>query len=131
MKKIAGSLIIIALSLSILFTAGCINDNPNLGPSDMTTQAPDESPTSSPVQGQVIEDFKEGTVVKPDDVPNIVDAVKAAYPEALIKGIVHTNYLADQAYDIILEQPYGYIYIYALPDGTIIPYWDNYLGNGS
>ncbi len=131
MKKTAGSLIIIALALSILFTAGCVNDNPNLGPSDMTSQAPDESPTSSPVQGQVIDGFKEGTIIKPEDVPDIVDAVKTAYPEAMIKGIVHTNYLADQVYDIILEQPYGYIYIYALPDGTIIPYWDNYLGNGS
>ena len=129
MKKIAVSLIIIAFSMSVLFTAGCINDNPNLGPSDMTSQAPDESPTSAPIQGQVIEGFKEGTIVKPDDVPDIVDAVKSAYPEAVIKGIVQTAYLADQAYDIILEQPYGYIYIYALPDGTIVPYWDNYLGN--
>ncbi len=128
MKRTAG-LLIIALSLSILFTAGCINDNPNLGPSDMTSQAPDESPTSSPVQGQVIEGFKEGTIVKPEDIPDIVDAVKTAYPEAIIKGIVQTTYFADQAYDIILEQPYGYIYIYALPDRTIIPYWDNHLGD--
>ena len=133
-RKLA--IVLAALLMVAAIAVGCNNNNNNgTSPSPQTTMKPSTSPTggmspspggsanpsgsASPTTGS-IPNFSEGTVVDPEDVPAIVDAIKSEYSTAEIRSITHSMYEDKEAYLVMMDNvPDGPTQIYVLADGTI------------
>ncbi|HWS30699.1 MAG TPA: hypothetical protein VN512_11410 [Clostridia bacterium] len=128
------AILILALSLGV----GCGNGNvtpsptpmltpvttPKLTPMETASPLPEESPAGSPgtspaaSPGGTIEGFIEGGTVDPAKVPDVVDAVKAEYPDATIKSITYAIRNTEQVYEVTLEGKTEKVYVSA--DGVVI-----------
>lgn len=122
--------------LTLLLSAGCGKGNvkpsptPPLSPpvttqlTPMITQSPAASvePSGSletaPSPGGTIEGFVEGGEVDPAKVPDIVEAVKAEFPDATIKSITYALHNTEQVYEVMLENKTEKVYVSA--NGTIV-----------
>lgn len=68
-----------------------------------------------------IADFREGKVVKPEDVPEIRSAVEKEYPGYTIQSVTHALLSDRQAYKVTLQGSGDLAkVIYMLADGTIV-----------
>ena len=133
-------LIIVMVAMFALFAAACSCDvqpsptpgaspsiapSPSIMPSPSAMPSPDSSPDNSPgttdgTNGD-IPNFSEGTVVQPEDVPDIVKAVKDKYADAEITSITHANYMNKKVYKVILKtKDNAAEEIYIQHDGTIL-----------
>lgn len=83
--------------------------------------------TDEPSQtGGVIDNFSQGQVVEPEDVPEIVRAVEAKYEGANIQSITHALHLDKQVYEVIFTNKDGQqITVYVSPDGTEVTESEN------
>ncbi|MCE5236617.1 MAG: hypothetical protein ABFC62_09185 [Clostridiaceae bacterium] len=88
----------------------------SIGPSGAPGGSPGTSPAGTP--GSTIQGFVEGGQVDPAKVPDVVDAVKAEYPDATIKSITYALRNTEQVYEVTLEGKTEKVYVGA--DGTII-----------
>lgn len=72
------------------------------------------------ITGGKIEDFSEGRVVDPEDVPEIVEALEREYPNCEIQSITHALHLDQQVYEVIFRNEDGQtMTVYVSPDGNI------------
>lgn len=122
------------LILMLLLSAGCGKGNVKPSPSPLLTPAgttkltpmvtnspeasigpgaPEGSPGTSPAgsPGGTIEGFVEGGQVDPAKVPDVVDAVKAEYPDATIKSITYALRNTEQVYEVTLEGKTEKVYV--------------------
>ncbi len=84
------------------------------------TDAPDSAPPTADGSGQIA-DFREGKVVKPEDVPEIRSAVEKEYPGYTIQSVTHALLSDRQAYKVTLQGSGDLAkVIYMLADGTIV-----------
>ena len=66
------------------------------------TDAPDSEKPTEDGSGQIA-DFREGKVVKPEDVPEIRSAVEKEYPGYTIQSVTHALLSDRQAYKVTLQ----------------------------
>ena len=86
----------------------------------MNTAAPDSEKPTEDGSGQIA-DFREGKVVKPEDVPEIRSAVEKEYPGYTIQSVTHALLSDRQAYKVTLQGSGDLAkVIYMLADGTIV-----------
>lgn len=84
------------------------------------TDAPDSEKPTEDGSGQIA-DFREGKVVKPEDVPEIRSAVEKEYPGYTIQSVTHALLSDRQAYKVTLQGGGDLAkVIYMLADGTIV-----------
>lgn len=84
------------------------------------TDAPDSEKPTEDGSGQIA-DFREGKVVKPEDVPEIRSAVEKEYPGYTIQSVTHALLSDRQAYKVTLQGSGDLAkVIYMLADGTIV-----------
>lgn len=84
------------------------------------TDAPDSEKPTEAGSGQIA-DFREGKVVKPEDVPEIRSAVEKEYPGYTIQSVTHALLSDRQAYKVTLQGSGDLAkVIYMLADGTIV-----------
>lgn len=95
-----------------------------------TTDSPDSSSTpgdssepdrSTPPEDGSISGFTQGGIVKQEDVPEIVSAIRTVFADREIQSIVYDRYDGKQAYKVTLQGE-GELArnIFVLGDGTII-----------
>ncbi|HHT86084.1 MAG TPA: hypothetical protein GXZ61_00230 [Clostridiales bacterium] len=90
--------------------------SPDLSP-DMTPGEGGESPAPT---GDEIPNFMEGTVVDPDTVPEIVNAVKAQYPNAQIQSVTHALHLNQQVYEVTFLDGANTNTVFVTPSGQLL-----------
>ena len=84
------------------------------------TDAPDSEKPTEDGSGQIA-DFREGKVVKPEDVSEIRSAVEKEYPGYTIQSVTHALLSDRQAYKVTLQGSGDLAkVIYMLADGTIV-----------
>lgn len=77
---------------------------------------------ASPGMGETIEGFAEGKVVDPEDVPDIVEALKDSekYGEMTVQSITHDLYEGRHAYKVTLQgEGSASETVFVYPDGEI------------
>lgn len=106
-------LMLIGCLLCVFALTGCMKDgkidaspSPTLKPSAMPQLSPSLlpqlSPSASPAGG-ILEGFSEGKEVMISAIPEIEQAIKKAFPEAVIKSVNFATYMSQQVYKVLLS----------------------------
>ncbi len=82
--------------------------------------SPDAGTSPDAGAGTSIPGFREGTEVKPEDVPEIKTALTQKYPEAKIKTVKHALKDGKQVYEVQLDNNGKTETVYVLPDGKLL-----------
>lgn len=96
--------------------------SPSADPAVSPGMSPEMSPSTSgsPAAG-IIPGFTEGNVVDKEQVPEIVQAVKAKYPNAEITSITHSTYMEKQTYLVMISGAAdGVKELHVTADGAIL-----------
>lgn len=118
-KLIAAVLSVLCIVLCCTACGGMNTAEPGTD-SPAGTDAPDSEKPTEDGSGQIA-DFREGRVVKPEDVPEIRSAVEKEYPGYTIQSVTHALLSDRQAYKVTLQGSGDLAkVIYMLADGTIV-----------